>query len=177
MSEWYASLVEAVVDATNSLVGAGEELQKLCCHQLGAACKKLLVVLDGLGTAGHRGMLIGSMVKAREELFELGFCIRPFSYVAETWAYRPPDTVRHADIKDLLALLDAQLPAAPTRLVLVGHSLGGIIAAEWLDSRPHRRKQVDGIALVATPVSIPLCADWRESDLSTFRRSIPRVAP
>lgn len=93
------------------------------------------ILLDGIGSSSDYGHL-DSLI-ARIEAESSGFEVRVFSYKGkDNPAYIPKDTVE-TDFYELVELLDeyVKLYSDAECVVLIGYSLGGVIATQWLHNQ------------------------------------------
>lgn len=145
-------LVQFIRDAMVSDDAAGPPIPPV----EGNPDQPVVILLNGLGTNSGKAPLARLAAELRDE----GFGIRGYSYGLNPYdGYAPNDTVGRSSVRTLVDRLNEIRQSVKERdLILVGHSLGGIIAAEWLTQTG---ADAIGAAFLATPWSL---RRWQTAD-------------
>jgi pimeloyl-ACP methyl ester carboxylesterase len=80
-------------------------------------------------------------------------CLREEGYSMMTWTQRKrygPITLAVEELNGVVEESKA-LFGSDLRLVLIGHSRGGLVARKWIQDHPQKRGRIQGVALLACP--------------------------
>lgn len=96
-----------------------------------------------------------------------------------TWTQRDPYgpiALAVEELDGIVAASDAMFGVG-VRLILIGHSRGGLVARKWIQDHPDKRSRIDGLILLACPNGGSRLADVGEffaRAVKTTGRFIPR---
>lgn len=114
--------------------------------------EKVVIVIDGLGSSTATNSTSTLVGKLDSDV--LGVC--EFCYTGITVGrYERSDTVRH-DLHEVVDFLDGHIRhhSQAKSIVLVGYSLGGLIASQWVHSHKEDTGNVTGLCLIASPIRL-----------------------